>query len=73
MIQVGELIDKSLWFIFGKSDVLNISPWTHDMNYVRLSDISALYNVCSLHRGTFSTSRGVQCIGGYYEYIGEIP
>ena len=29
-----------------------------------------LYNVYSVHRGMFSTSRGVQYIGGYYEYIG---
>ena len=29
-----------------------------------------LYNVCSVHRGMFSTSGGVQYIGGYHEYIG---
>ena len=34
MIQVGELIDESLWFIFGKSDVLNITPWTHDIPHI---------------------------------------
>ena len=38
-----------------------------------------LYNVCSVHRGMFSTSGGVQYIGGfstsggYHEYIGGIP
>ena len=45
-----------------------------------------LYNVCSIHRGMFSTSGGIQYIGGYsvhrgdamstsgayHEYIGEI-
>ena len=39
-----------------------------------------LYNVCSVHRGMFSTSGGVQYIGGdtmstsggYHEYIGGI-
>ena len=29
-----------------------------------------LYNVCSVHRGMFSTSGSVQYIGGYHEYIG---
>ena len=27
---------------------------------------------CSVHRGMFSTSGGVQYIGGYHEYIGDI-
>ena len=32
-----------------------------------------LYNVCSVHRGMFSTSGGYhEYIGGYYEYIGGI-
>ena len=31
--------------------------------------IRTLYNVCSVHRGMFSTSGGVQYIGGYHEYI----
>ena len=34
---------------------------------------TTLYNVCSVHRGMFSTSGGVQYIGGYHEYIGGIP
>ena len=30
-----------------------------------------LYNVCSVHRGVFSTSGGYhEYIGGYHEYIG---
>ena len=32
-----------------------------------------LQNVCSVHQGMFSTSGGVQYIGDYHEYIGEIP
>ena len=33
--------------------------------------IFALYNVCSVHRGMFSTSGGYhEYIGGYHEYIG---
>ena len=49
--------------------------------------ISTLYNVCSVHRGMFSTSGDVQYIGGvfstsggyheyiggYHEYMGGIP
>ena len=31
---------------------------------------TTLYNVCSVHREMFSTSRSVQYIGGYHEYIG---
>ena len=45
-----------------------------------LTNIVTLYNVCSVHRGMFSTSGGVQYIGGiswvhrggYHEYIGGI-
>ena len=33
-------------------------------------NIYTVYNVCSVHRGMFSTSRDVQYIGGYHEYIG---
>ena len=32
--------------------------------------VSTLYNVRSVHRRMFSTSGGVQYIGGYHEYIG---
>ena len=32
--------------------------------------VITLYNVCSVHRGMFSTSVGVSTTGGYYEYIG---
>ena len=32
--------------------------------------IFTLYNVCSVHRGMFSTLGDVQYIGGYHEYIG---
>ena len=33
--------------------------------------MGTLYNVCSVHRGMFSTLEGYhEYIGGYYEYIG---
>ena len=28
-----------------------------------------LYNVCSVHQGMFTTSRGLQFLGGCHEYI----
>ena len=32
-----------------------------------------LYNVCSVHRGVFSTSEDtVSTLGGYHEYIGGV-
>ena len=31
---------------------------------LKATDIHTLYNVCSVHRGMFSTSGGVQYIGG---------
>ena len=32
-----------------------------------------LYNVCSVHRGVFSTSGGtMSTLGGYHEYIGGV-
>ena len=34
--------------------------------------VITLYNVCSVHRGMFNTSGGVQYIEGYHEYIGGI-
>ena len=34
------------------------------------SSFLTLYNVCSVRHGMFSTSGGVQYIGGYHEYIG---
>ena len=36
-------------------------------------NVFILYNVCPVHQGMFSTSGGVQHIGGYHEYIGGIP
>ena len=33
------------------------------------TSLITLYNVCSVHRGMFSTSAGVQYIGGSHEYI----
>ena len=33
---------------------------------------TTLYNVCSVHRGMFSTSRVFSTSGGYHEYIGGI-
>ena len=34
--------------------------------------VSTLYNVCSVHRGMFSTSGVFSTLGGYHEYIGGI-
>ena len=63
-----------------KSFVANIPitiSWTDTglRNITLLSDlfVLTLYNVCSVHRGTFSTLEDVQYTGGYHEYIGGIP
>ena len=37
-----------------------------------ISAINTLYNVCSVHRGMFSTSGVFSTSGGYHEYIGGI-
>ena len=47
-------------------------PTTCSSKYVPLNARHTLYNVCSVHRGMFSTPGGVQYIGGYHEYIGGI-
>ena len=39
----------------------------------RSKTMITLYNMCSVHRGMFSTSGDVQYIGGSHEYIGRIP
>ena len=42
-------------------------------NNPELSAMITLYNVCSVHRGVFSTLGGYhEYIGGYHEYIGGI-
>ena len=64
----------------GQDTKLKIGTEHNTDKYTRIT----LYNVCSLHRGMFSTSGGVQYIGGipvhrgdtmsisggYHEYIG---
>ena len=35
-----------------------------------MCQISTLYNVCSIHRGMFSTSGVFSTLGEYHEYIG---
>ena len=40
---------------------------TSDHVFTSKLGVLTLYNVCSVHRGMFSTS------GGYHEYIGGIP
>ena len=59
-------------------DLLNF--FVFELYYTRefMLKVFTLYNVCSVHRGMFSTSGGVQYIGGitmstsggYHEYIG---
>ena len=62
-----------------------VSECTSSLNGLTSLRISTLYNVCSVHRGMFSASGGVQYIGGssvhrgefstsggYHEYIGGI-
>ena len=51
-------------------DISNAKNMTLMLSYP--SGINTLYNVCSVHRRIFSTSGGVQYIGGYHEYIGGI-
>ena len=48
-----------------------VSGLSSEVMQQRLENFT-LYNVCSVHRGIFSTSGGVQYIGGYHEYIGGI-
>ena len=39
--------------------------------FTRIGESLTMYNVCSAHRGMFSTSGGYhEYIGGYHEYIG---
>ena len=51
----------------GYLDIQNNTKWV-----AKVADMDTLYNVCLVHRETFSTSGGVQYIGKYHEYIGEI-
>ena len=49
--------------VFLKVEGQNLVAWGIMMCFL------TLYNVCSVHRGMFSTLGGVQYIRGYHEYI----
>ena len=57
-------------FVFHHGKYDGDSPKNNKVIAISALGILTLYNVCSVHRGMFSTSGGVQYIGGYHEYIG---